>query len=64
MKMIGHVTSSYFSPNLGRSIALALVKKGLAKKDHTIFAPMPNRVVEAKISSPVFIDPENERLNI
>ena len=33
-------------------------------KDHTIFAPMPNRVVEAKISSPVFIDPENERLNI
>ena len=33
-------------------------------KDHTIFAPLPNGVVEAKISSPVFIDPENERLNI
>ena len=26
--MLGHVTSSYFSPNLGRSIALALVKAG------------------------------------
>ncbi|MYZ50532.1 glycine cleavage T C-terminal barrel domain-containing protein, partial [Propylenella binzhouense] len=26
--MLGHVTSSYFSPNLGRSIALALVKDG------------------------------------
>jgi sarcosine oxidase subunit alpha len=26
--MLGHVTSSYFSPNLNRSIALALVKDG------------------------------------
>ena len=25
MQMIGHVTSSYFSPTLGRSIALAMV---------------------------------------
>ena len=29
IKMVGHVTSSYYSPNLGRSIALALVKEGL-----------------------------------
>src|SRR5690606_37971480 len=28
MPMIGYVTSSYFSPNLGRSIALAMVKDG------------------------------------
>ena len=28
MPMIGHVTSSYYSPNLGRSIAMALVKGG------------------------------------
>ena len=28
MRMIGHVTSSYFSANLGRSIALALVEGG------------------------------------
>ena len=28
MPMIGHVTSSYFSANIGRSFALALVKGG------------------------------------
>ena len=32
MKMVGHVTSSYFSPNLDRSFALALIKGGLEKK--------------------------------
>ena len=61
--MIGHITSSYFSPNLGRSIALALVKEGLKKKGETIYAPMPNETVEVTISDPVFIDPSNERLS-
>ncbi|MDQ3558447.1 MAG: hypothetical protein M3453_04525, partial [Pseudomonadota bacterium] len=28
MPMLGHVTSSYFSPNAGRSIAMAMVKGG------------------------------------
>ncbi len=63
MEMIGHITSSYYSPNLGRSIALALVKEGLKKKGKIIYAPMPNKTVEVEISSPVFIDPSNERLN-
>ncbi len=62
MEMIGHVTSSYYSPNLGRSIALALVKEGLKKKDQTVYAPMPDKTIEVKISNPVFIDPENERV--
>ena len=62
MKMVGHVTSSYYSPNLGRSIALALVKEGLKKKGLSIFAPMPNKTIEAEITNPVFIDPSNERL--
>tara|TARA_B100000700_G_scaffold261104_1_gene296911 strand:+ start:383 stop:3322 length:2940 start_codon:yes stop_codon:yes gene_type:complete len=63
MKMVGHITSSYYSPNLGRSIALALVKEGLNKKGKTIFAPMPDKTVEVEISNPVFIDPSNERLS-
>jgi sarcosine oxidase subunit alpha len=29
--MLGHVTSSYFSPSLGRSIAMALVKSGRSR---------------------------------
>ena len=32
MKMVGHVTSSYYSPNLDSSFALALIKGGLEKK--------------------------------
>ncbi len=63
MEMIGHVTSSYYSPNLGRSIALALVKNGLKKKGLSIFAPMPNKTIEVEITNPVFIDPSNERLS-
>ena len=36
--MIGHVTSSYMSPTLGRSIALALVKGGLGRTGETVYA--------------------------
>jgi len=63
MEMVGHVTSSYYSPNLGRSIALALVKEGLKKKGLTMYAPMPNKTIEVEITNPVFIDPSNERLS-
>ena len=62
MEMVGHITSSYFSPNLGRSIALALVKGGIEKKGSTIYAPLPNKNIEVEITNPVFIDPLNERL--
>jgi sarcosine oxidase subunit alpha len=62
MEMVGHVTSSYYSPNLDRSFALALVKEGLKKKGNTIFAPMPNKTIEVEITDPVFIDPNNKRL--
>ena len=63
MEMVGHVTSSYYSPNLGRSIALALVKEGLKKKGSTIYVPMPNKTIEVIITNSVFIDPSNERLS-
>ncbi len=64
MPMLGHVTSSYYSPNCGRSIALALVKGGLARKGETIYAPLESgKVVSCLITdSPVFFDPEGERL--
>ena len=63
MTMVGHVTSSYYSPNLGRSFALALVKEGINKKGYKLMAPMPNKTIEVEITNPVFIDPSNERLN-
>ena len=62
MPMVGHITSSYYSPNLGRSIALALVKSGTKKKGVKLIVPTVNSSVEVEITNPVFIDPENERL--
>jgi sarcosine oxidase subunit alpha len=40
MDMIGHVTSSYYSPNLNKSIALAVVKNGKNLKGKRLFVPM------------------------
>ena len=62
MPMVGHVTSSYYSPNLKRSIALALVKSGINKKGTKLIVPMLNKSVEVEITNPVFIDPQNEKL--
>jgi sarcosine oxidase, subunit alpha len=62
MKMIGHVTSSYFSPTLGRSIALALIEDGPDRMDQTLYAPMPDRTIPVRVTGPVFYDPDGERM--
>ena len=61
LPMIGHVTSSYASPALGRSIALALVKGGRARKGQTIHAAPESGFVPCKITEPVFYDPEGTK---
>lgn len=63
MTMIGHVTSSYWSPNCGRSIAMALIVNGNNRMGETLFLPMPNGVIEAEICKPVFVDEEGGRLH-
>jgi sarcosine oxidase, subunit alpha len=63
MKMIGHVSSSYWSENCGRSIALALVQDGRALMGETLFVPMPDRTIEVEIASPVFFDEKGERVH-
>jgi len=60
---IGHVTSSYWSPNLGRSFALALINDGHTKTGTSVFAPVETHVIEAKIVEPIFIDKEGQRQN-
>ncbi len=40
MEMLGHVSSSYMSPNVGRSIALALLKDGFNRKGQTLDVPL------------------------
>ncbi|MDQ0588209.1 sarcosine oxidase subunit alpha family protein [Variovorax paradoxus] len=60
----GHVTSSYASPTLGRSIALALVKGGAQRMGERVHLSMHGgRTVTATIASPVFFDPKSERQN-
>ncbi len=60
---LGHVTSSYRSGVVGRSIALAVVERGRSRMGETLFIPMPGGSIPAKIVSPVFYDPQGERLN-
>jgi sarcosine oxidase subunit alpha len=60
--MLGHVTSSYFSAFLGRSIALALVKGGRRRMGEKVEVPLADgRVLRATIASPVFVDAEGAR---
>ena len=62
--MLGHVTSSYFSPNCKRSIALALIKNGHSMYGKNLYFPLLNKeIISAKIVKPVFFDPEGERQN-
>ncbi|NQU57836.1 MAG: sarcosine oxidase subunit alpha, partial [Rhodospirillales bacterium] len=63
MDMIGHVTSSYYSANLGRSIALAVVKDGRNRMGETIHAPMKDKTINCQITDPVFFDKEGGRIN-
>jgi len=65
MPMVGHITSSYWSANLGRSIAMGMVKGGLDRMGEKVYYPLADgRVVEAEICSPVFLDPKGERQNV
>ena len=64
METIGHVTSSYRSPTLGRSIAMALIENGRARMGETISFPVEGKVIVAKIVDPVFYDKEGARQNV
>ncbi|MCK0198362.1 sarcosine oxidase subunit alpha [Ancylobacter sp. 6x-1] len=62
--MLGHVTSSYHSSVLGRSIALAVIKGGRGRIGQKLFVPMPDRVIEVEVTEPVFYDPKGERFDV
>jgi sarcosine oxidase subunit alpha len=64
MTMIGHVTSSYWSETLGRSIAMALVAGGHDMTGCTLYIPMPGKTHTAKVSGVVFYDSEGARLHV
>lgn len=64
MKLIGHVTSSYASATLGRSIALAVVAGGRARIGQTLHVPMPGGEIPVEVCAPVFYDPKGARLDV
>ena len=63
VRPIGHVTSSYHSAVLGRSIALALVAGGRARTGETLYVQTDQADVAVTVTSPVFYDAEGARLN-
>ena len=63
MKMIGHVTSSYMSANVGRSIALAMVVDGRRRINERLHVTTPTGFTQATVVEPVFLDPQGVRLH-
>jgi sarcosine oxidase subunit alpha len=64
-QMLGHVTSSYHSAFLGRSIAMAVLKGGSQRTDQTLYAYARGKVTPVKVaSSAVFVDPKGDRQHV
>ena len=64
MEMIGQVTSTYMSPTLNRSIAMALIENGRSRMGETISFPLEGgKVVKAKITDTVFYDKDGGRIS-
>ena len=63
VEMLGHVTSSYYSPNLKKSIALGVVRGGKNMMGQKLIIPMENKKINVTVADPVFLDKENKRLN-
>jgi sarcosine oxidase subunit alpha len=59
--MLGHVTSSYRSAELGRTFALALVKAGRERIGQTLHVPVGGELVPVEVTGPVLVDPEGAR---
>ena len=58
---VGNVTSACDSPWAG-NIGMALIENGSNRTGDTVLIYAEGEVCEAEICSPVFLDPENERL--
>ena len=63
MRVLGHVTSTYFSPALNRPIAVAMLANGRARMGERLYVPMPDRAIAVQVVSPVFYDPDGGRLH-
>ena len=63
IKMLGHITSSYFSPTLDHCIAMALIKDGNRKIGTRLFVSTSDlNTIPVEVVKPNFIDPKNRKL--
>ena len=64
MTMIGEVTSSARSPNIGHPIGLGLVQNAEKRTGEVVHiaSPVSDQFVKATICNPIFFDPSGERL--
>jgi len=63
----GRVTSSYFSPTLGRGIAMGLIERGPDRLGDVIDFPTidgTGTVIKARVVDPVFFDKAGEKQNV
>ncbi|HEX9168516.1 MAG TPA: sarcosine oxidase subunit alpha family protein [Roseiarcus sp.] len=61
---LGHVTSSYASGTLNRSIALALVAAGRSRMGARLNVPMPGGAIPVTVTAPIFYDKPGARLHV
>jgi sarcosine oxidase subunit alpha len=61
---LGHVTSSYRSETLQRSIALALVAGGRSRIGARLYASAAGGAVPALVAAPIFYDRQGARLHV
>ncbi|MDP6873871.1 MAG: sarcosine oxidase subunit alpha family protein [Alphaproteobacteria bacterium] len=56
---IGHVTSSYYSPNLGRAFALAVLQGGHERHGEALYVAYDGRAARAVVTAPQFLEPRD-----
>ncbi|MET0171726.1 MAG: glycine cleavage T C-terminal barrel domain-containing protein, partial [Agrobacterium vaccinii] len=54
---------SYWSENLGRSIAFGLVAGGRARMGETLYIPLADKTIAVEVTDMVFFDKEGGRIN-
>ncbi|WP_411034494.1 sarcosine oxidase subunit alpha family protein [Shinella sp. BYT-45] len=61
----GYVTSSAYSPHVGSTVGLALVRRGDERhgEEVTVWNGLGGEFTAARLCAPVFLDPGNERLH-
>ncbi len=59
----GHVTSSYWSPELGRPVALGMLVRGTQRMGEKLRVHHLGSIIDAEVVKAPFVDPKGERVH-